>query len=880
MIKNNRFYKSVFLDSVSHSRVNHELKKSFDLFCEKPLLFSVDGVSLSYADFWKQIEFISGSLKKVGLRNGDSIITYIPDNFYTPIVIFSVVNTAICVPLNRALTSSELCASIKRIKPRAIIINENINDEQFNQIKKELNFAVIKISWQAVYSKPKITTDLDDFKIIKQRYSSDISLILMTSATTGRSKLVPLRHKQLLELIKNGFTVFPEAMNGRILIMIPHFHIQWLMAYFIQMFSGGSIIQTEGFNEGVFIQCFTNLNPTQFTANPTILEALTTFPVDFYKNNAFSELRFIVSTGTTLLPALRNRVENLFHTRVYQGYGLTETSAITKTPKLVSEDREGSVGKCIGAEVKIIDEAGEFLDFGETGEIIVRGSTVISAYIDDPEANKASFINGWFRTGDLGKLDADGFLYLSGRKKEMINRGAEKILPGEVEEAILRHPSVKEAVVFPYPHIRLGEDVAACIVLNNPLSLVDLRKFLKNHIAPFKIPHLIFHVESIPKGTTGKPQRTKLAELLLPTIDFNKTVSGSNREFNDIEYNLAEIWKNLLNVNTVDLHDDFFQIGGDSICAVQMLCLIEEKWGCVIKSEELIISSALESIAGMIQNKLISGDISGSKIPENKIIVIQETGNKAPYFLVALKGENLSIYRDLIRELGTEQPIYGLTTEMHYTDNISLSLLEQIASIYVDLICKTQPEGQYHIAGTSLSGMIALETANQLILKPTKIVTVILFDTFPILFYPQYIRPDIYDRMLYHKSKIIRMSWDDRRNYLAGFLNRKYKLLVSRFSKKITKSVIKKKNNYSIIRDNFQDTAIFLDRIKTNRNSYSSILFWCHLDIDAFGRFKMLRVWKKYLNPDVYMITGTHHTLMQSIHLKKIIPILKSLKNQ
>ena len=872
--------KEIISHSFAQDKLYRQLKETVDLFSDKPAIISSHGEIITYKDFWKQVQFLSGYYKKIGLKEGDAIVTYIPDHFLTAVVLFSVINTGICVPLNKAFTPLELCALIRRIKPCAIIVQKDIEDESFHKIKREFNLAVIKIQQQNDIYKLEITLDSNDYKTKKPQYSSDISLILLTSATTGNSKLVPLRHKQLLAIVKNGFTVFPEAKNGRVLIMIPHFHIQFILAYLSQLFSGGSIIQTEGFDKDIFMYCFSALNPTHFTGNPTILEAIASFPEDFYKNNSFSELRFIASTGSTLSGALKSKVEKLYHTRVYEGYGLTETGAITKTPKLPRDERPGSVGKCIGPEVRIINDEGNFLDFGETGEIVIKGTTVTSGYIDDPEANKISFVNGWFHTGDIGKLDPDGYLYLFGRKKEMINRGAEKILPEEVEAAILKHQSVKEAIVFPYPHARLGEDVAACIVLSSPLSPVELRQFLIKSIALYKIPRLIFYVDTVPKGPTGKPQRNKLAEILISPGDLKKIQTKTTRKFNDIEYKLSEIWKNLLNVKEIDLHDDFFLIGGDSLMAVQMLYFIEEKWQCALTIEELIISATLESISAIVQHKISLKELNENKSFAKKIVILNANGNRTPYFIVGMKDGTLSVYRNLLKELGTEQPVYGLIPEIYYSGNISLSILKQTASKYVDIICENQPEGPYRIVGYSLSGLIALEIAHQLIQINRKVDIVVLFDTFPFLACPsskpaaKYDIYEIYDKMIYHKIKISEMSWNERRKYFSEIVSRRFILLQSYLSDKNKKNqIIEARNANNNITDNtIDETPFFFERIKTDRFSFSTILFWCYWDIDQYGRIKMLRIWKKHLKPNIYInkITGKHHTVMQSIHLKNI----------
>jgi acyl-CoA synthetase (AMP-forming)/AMP-acid ligase II len=211
------------------------------------------------------------------------------------------------------------------------------------------------------------------------------------------------------------------------------------------------------------------------------------------------------------------QLEATFGAPVIEAYGMTEAShQMTSNPLPPATRKPGSVGLPAGPEVAIMDERGELLERGEIGEVVIRGDNVTDAYENNPGANAASFTDGWFRTGDQGRMDGEGYLTITGRLKEIINRGGEKISPREVDEVLLDHPAVDQVVTFAVPHPKLGEDVAAAVVLREgmPASEQDLRDFAAGRLAPFKVPRTVLLLDEIPKGATGKLQRIGLAEKL------------------------------------------------------------------------------------------------------------------------------------------------------------------------------------------------------------------------------------------------------------------------------------------------------------------------------------------------------------------------------
>jgi acyl-CoA synthetase (AMP-forming)/AMP-acid ligase II len=230
-----------------------------------------------------------------------------------------------------------------------------------------------------------------------------------------------------------------------------------------------------------------------------------------------TRLRLIRSSSASLPPQVMAALEDTFGAPVIEAYGMTEAAhqmACNPLPPAVR--KPGTVGVAAGPEIAIMNEAGALLAGGEIGEVVIRGANMMPGYQNNPEANDISFANGWFRTGDQGVLDGEGYLRLTGRLKEIINRGGEKLSPREVDEVILDHPAVAQVVTFAVPHEKLGEDVAAAIVLHDNASVTekDIRNFAAERIADFKVPRKIVFLDEIPKGATGKLQRIGLAEKL------------------------------------------------------------------------------------------------------------------------------------------------------------------------------------------------------------------------------------------------------------------------------------------------------------------------------------------------------------------------------
>jgi len=346
----------------------------------------------------------------------------------------------------------------------------------------------------------------------------DAALVLHTSGTTARPKVVPLSGRNLAASaahIAEALALGPEDVC---LNIMPLFHIHGLIAAVLSSLeAGAAVCCTPGFNAFKFLDWLGTVRPTWYTAVPTMHQAILLRARNHPEQARAAGLRFIRSSSASLPPQVMLELEEVFGAPVIEAYGMTEAAHQMASNPLPPRGRKpGSVGLAAGPEVAIMDDAGRLLPSGEIGEVVIRGPNVTVGYAGNPEANGRAFTEGWFRTGDQGRLDEEGYLFLTGRLKELINRGGEKISPLEVDVVLMDHPAVAQCVTFAMPHDMLGEEVAAAVVAHEGATATEqeIRDHCAVRLAAFKVPRKILFLKEIPKGATGKLQRIGLARTL------------------------------------------------------------------------------------------------------------------------------------------------------------------------------------------------------------------------------------------------------------------------------------------------------------------------------------------------------------------------------
>jgi acyl-CoA synthetase (AMP-forming)/AMP-acid ligase II len=459
-------------------------------------------------------------LNGMGVGRCDHVALALPNGPEMAVAFLSVTAGATAAPLNPAYRSEEFDFYLSDLKPRALIIWSGLASAA-RAVAHSRSIPIIELS-------PALDAEAGLFNLTGEVRSSsvnqgfakpeDVALVLHTSGTTSRPKLVPLTHTNLCASAHHIRATLQLSETDRCLNVMPLFHIHGLVgAVLSSLAAGGSVVCTPGFMATRFFTWMKEFRPTWYTAVPTMHQAILARTAGHREIIANCPLRFIRSSSSALPPQVMMELERVFNAPVIESYGMTEASHQMASNPLPPRPRKaGSVGVAAGPEIAIMDEAGHWLPPGETGEIVIRGGNVTLGYDNNPEANEAAFTNGWFRTGDQGYLDADGYLFITGRLKELINRGGEKISPREVDEVLLDHPAIAQALTFAMPHPILGEDVAAAVVLRENASATEreIRRFAATRLADFKVPRRVIILDEIPKGPTGKPQRLGLAEKL------------------------------------------------------------------------------------------------------------------------------------------------------------------------------------------------------------------------------------------------------------------------------------------------------------------------------------------------------------------------------
>jgi acyl-CoA synthetase (AMP-forming)/AMP-acid ligase II len=472
---------------------------------------------LTYAGLRSVIHRTQRSLNELGIGRGDRVAIVLPNGPEMATAFLGVASATASAPLNPAYRQDEFEFYLEDLNAKALIIEAGSESPAIDAAER-LGVALITLAPEGPAGAFRLLgSEVGAAAEPGPAEPGDVALILHTSGTTSRPKIVPLTHANIWTSARNIAASLELSENDRALNVMPLFHIHGLIAGLSAPLSrGGAVFCTAGFNALKFFSEMEEAKPTWYTAVPTMHQTILTRAGRHKETITRHPLRFVRSSSSSLPPTVIGELEAAFKCPVIEAYGMTEATHQMASNPLNGTRKPGSVGVPAGPEIAIMNEAGQLLSRGETGEVVIRGENVTAAYENNPKANGEAFVNGWFRTGDQGVIDADGYLTLTGRLKEIINRGGEKISPREVDEALMDHPAVLQAVAFAVPHPMLGEDVGAAVVLREGLTATEqeLGAFLSERLAAFKTPRKILFLAEIPKGATGKLQRIGLAQKL------------------------------------------------------------------------------------------------------------------------------------------------------------------------------------------------------------------------------------------------------------------------------------------------------------------------------------------------------------------------------
>lgn len=578
---------------------------------DAPALCAPGRAPLSYRRLLARVDDLAAALSARGVGRQDRLALILPDGPELAVAFLGISKTATCAIQSPAPGAREHSAALSRLRSSGVVLPTG-SAAAARQAARALGLPIFELSLDPTDEAGAISllAGLPGERPCSPAppAPSDVMLLLPTSGTTACPRLVPLSHGNVYAAATAMAKVLALGPADRCLNIMPLFHIHGLSTITASIAAGASVFLSPGFEPQHFFAWVSECRPTWTTASPTIYRAIRDLIPGEAVSQAAGSFRFLRSASSPMPPQLLTELEQLFQAPFLEAYGMTEAAPlIANSPLPPGERKLGSVGRAAGTELAIADEQGRFLGPREVGEILVRGPNVLPAYVEDPTTNAAAFLQGYLRTGDLGYLDEDGFLFITGRLKEIINRGGEKVSPHEVEAELLEHVAVAEAVSFPIPHPRLGEEVAAAVVVRSGQSVSErvLQHYLARRLVDFKVPRRIVFVKELQRGHTGKLQRSSLARQL----GLHDASSGINRVTADrprtpTEEILIDVWSKLLEIapHWIGIHDNLFQLGADSLLALRAISKVAKVLKITLRVADLFLNPTVSEQAHRIED--------------------------------------------------------------------------------------------------------------------------------------------------------------------------------------------------------------------------------------------------------------------------------------
>ncbi|HYL77034.1 MAG TPA: AMP-binding protein [Bryobacteraceae bacterium] len=690
-------------------------------------LLAPNRLPLTYKNLLQRIQDVAASLTALGLGPGDCIATVLPDGPEAAVAILAISAFAACAPINAACQPGELELHLRTLVPSAVVILSGA--EVPSRVAKSLGLPLIEIS-------PLTNGHAGAFTMAARgrrrrpagNLRPDAAMILPTSGTTSRPKLAIHTQRSLYWATVYLARALALSRQDRCLNLAPLAHSLGLTGSLLaSIASGGSTVCIGGFRTRDFFRWLDEFSPTWYGAVPAIHEAILKGAAENREVLSRTHLRFIRAAGAPCPPQLRAQVEQAMGCPFVVTYGMSEAPPIAMDPLPPARSKVGSVGLPAGPSVEVVDDHGNPVPRGETGEIVVRGPNVVVGYWNNPAANRDAFVDGWFRTGDQGYMDSDGFLFLTGRIKDLINRGGEKIAPSEVDEALMEHPAVAQAVTFAVPDGKLGEEIGVAVVWreNTGAGAANLQAFAASRLTAQKIPRHFFFLKEIPRNSAGKISRTKLSQTLAPGLSDNPAPPGSGSiqlrppieaPSSDRERLFAGIWSSVLGIDEVGIHDNFFDCGGDSIRGAELLSRLSQAVG--IEMPPLSVLLVAPTIAAL--SRVI--DDSGYLAASSRIAPIQTHGARTPFFCI---GDGVE-FRHMATHLDG-YPTFAIRTHRFEQEPPPLRI-EALTARCRETLRSVQPRGPYRLGGWCFAGVVAFELARQLEELGEEVSLVALFD--------------------------------------------------------------------------------------------------------------------------------------------------------
>jgi acyl-CoA synthetase (AMP-forming)/AMP-acid ligase II/thioesterase domain-containing protein/acyl carrier protein len=676
--------------------------------------------TISFGAVVARIGEIDHQLRAAGLGPASRVAVALQRGPEAALLSVAICCRAILVPINPNLAPPDLQAELERIRPDALIVPADAPIPDWVAASRG-GFGLF-VARKAVSSFDEIGLQQIG-PVARERPAAEVTAqswaaIFKTSGTTGRSKRVPVTHENLIEMARKMERWLTLGPADRAACIMPiYYNAGFKATLLVPLLIGCSVALPESPSANDFERWVDDLRPTWLTSAPPFLQAIAEKLDGTRASMPGHALRFVLSTASYLPDTTRRQLEELLAIPVVEFYGMCEAGMVTAPAFPPDEPRRGSVGRIPEGELAIRGDDGSVRRPGQIGQVMLRGPSVTPGYLfDDIEGVPSGLQDGWLATGDLGTVDADGFLTIAGRSKEIINRGGEKISPYDVEKALLQHPAVREAAAFAVPHPRLGENVGAAVVLHRgtKATSTELIDFIYDRLAPFQMPRHVHLVESLPVGATGKISRPSLSAV------FANQPRSKQPPDAPLELQIAEIWRRLLKLEDIGLDDDFFEIGGDSLQATEMLLELEEITRYRIAPSEVRAQLTIRQLSETLCNAAAAKD---------EVITAVKSGPGAPLFVCHGDFCGWGFYAFRLAELlRHDGPVYLLHSILDEAKG--LTTIEDMVRCYLPHIEAAAPEGPVRLAGYCHGGIASLEIAGQLERRGRTVEKIVLIDTF------------------------------------------------------------------------------------------------------------------------------------------------------
>lgn len=679
-------------------------------------------VTQTYGALAARVERIGRSLAALGLGRESRVALASQSPLATVQGIIAIASHATCAPLDPALSAASLQEFFERIQLRAVFTDDAGTPAA--QAGRALGLPVLDLDGDA---------SPGDGQPLPWRAAQpeDVALILLSSGTTKRPKIVPRTHRNLLfAAVRDAGCLRLSAADAGVSLM-PAFHAHGVHVAMASLFSGGSMACLGRLDTEALGRVVERHRPTWFSASPTVHAALLSAEEAGQLRLHGWRPRVIRAGSGPISEQLIRQIEQRFDTPVVYNFGLTEAGNVAIRPLPPIPSPAGSSGRVQPGEMVMLDPQGQVLPQGQTGVIAVRSPAVSPGYIDDEAASEAAFAGGWFRTGDLGFIDAEGFLFFVGRTSDIIHRGAAKVAPHEVEAWLTAQPGVALAAVFAVPHAALGEDVAAAIVPVAGALAPDpraLRMAMLEAMPGYKVPSRIAVVQALPLGPAGKVRRAGLAQALADCLNSAFRAPATMEEQRATDAFAAALG---MAAAEIGLDDDFFSLGGHSLLAVQMLAQMRWAGGPVMTPAAFMRDPTPAGLSLLLAG---GGAAAGARIWPAGIEAYRDGGERAPlFFMPGLEGHP-HVARGLLAYLPAEVPLLGVASPPGWYE--AADPIGVLAAHCAEVLRAAQPTGPYRLAGHSYGGCVAQATARLLVQAGAEVALLCLLDPNPALVAP------------------------------------------------------------------------------------------------------------------------------------------------